>query len=192
MVDVLEQIRQYADDAHGEQTRKYSDERYIVHPVRVMEICRSYTQDITVLAAALLHDILEDTAVTKEMLWDFLNHVFTPDQAKKTFLLVEELTDIYVKKAYPSWNRRKRKMKEADRMKLSSIDAQTIKYADIIDNCPEITEKDPEFAERFLRECRSLLRKIKKGDQDLYRRAITTVNNCLVRLKAGKKVNPIS
>lgn len=57
MEEVLEQIRDFADKAHGEQMRKYTPERYIVHPVRVMKICREYTDDITVLAAALLHDV---------------------------------------------------------------------------------------------------------------------------------------
>lgn len=180
---MLEQITQYTDQAHGEQTRKYSPERYIVHPVRVMQICREYTTDISVLSAALLHDVLEDTAVTKEDLNEFLHTVLNPSDASKTLQLVIELTDVYVKKAFPSWNRRKRKMKEAERIKHTSKDAQTIKYADIIDNCPEMTEKDPEFAERFLRECRSLLTKMKKGEKDLYLRAVSTVHNCLMRLR---------
>ena len=39
--------------------------RYIVHPAEVMEICSQYTNDITILAAALLHDVLEDIPVTR-------------------------------------------------------------------------------------------------------------------------------
>ncbi|WP_297333190.1 hypothetical protein [Flavobacterium sp.] len=35
--EILHRIREYADDAHGSQMRKYTPERYIVHPVRVME-----------------------------------------------------------------------------------------------------------------------------------------------------------
>jgi (p)ppGpp synthase/HD superfamily hydrolase len=30
-----------------------------------MEICSQYTNDIMILAAALLHDVLEDTPVTR-------------------------------------------------------------------------------------------------------------------------------
>jgi (p)ppGpp synthase/HD superfamily hydrolase len=58
---ILQEIIQFADLAHGKQVRRYTSERYIVHPVRVMETCRQYTNDISVLAAAILHDVLEDT-----------------------------------------------------------------------------------------------------------------------------------
>lgn len=63
---ILEQIRDFADRAHGDQLRKYTPERYIVHPVRVMEQVQRITNDTTMLAAALLHDVLEDTATTAD------------------------------------------------------------------------------------------------------------------------------
>lgn len=65
MDTTLYKIQQFADNAHGEQMRKYSDERYIVHPIRVMETCSAYTDKIQILAAALLHDVLEDTPVSE-------------------------------------------------------------------------------------------------------------------------------
>ncbi|MGN6567929.1 MAG: hypothetical protein ACTHJ0_08255 [Flavipsychrobacter sp.] len=36
----LEEVIAFADKAHGSQMRKYTPERYIVHPIRVMELCR--------------------------------------------------------------------------------------------------------------------------------------------------------
>jgi (p)ppGpp synthase/HD superfamily hydrolase len=72
---IIDQIMPFAAQAHGSQQRKYTDELYIVHPVRVMEICRGYTSNITLLAAALLHDVLEDTEVTKAGITAFLNTV---------------------------------------------------------------------------------------------------------------------
>jgi (p)ppGpp synthase/HD superfamily hydrolase len=192
MVEVLNKIKKYADLAHGDQMRKYSPERYIVHPIRVMETCRAYTNDITVLSAAVLHDVLEDTNVTKEDLGKFLQTVMNASQTSRTLMLVEELTDVYVKKDYPTWNRRKRKMKEASRIEKISEDAQAIKYADIIDNCPEITDNDPDFAERYLRECKLLLSKMKKGNKELYLKAKKTVDNCLLQLKVNKQTNRFS
>lgn len=189
MEEILKQVEQFADRAHGSQLRKYSPERYIVHPIRVMEICRTYTNDITVLCAALLHDVIEDTPITKQSLGEFLRSILNGSNARRTVQLVEELTDIYVKKDYPSWNRRKRKTKEAERIKNTSDDAQTIKYADIIDNCPELTNNDPEFAERFLKECRQLLTKMQRGNRELHQRAFKTVNDCLQRLREKKETN---
>lgn len=179
MEAVLEKVRDYADKAHGKQQRKYTPERYIVHPVRVMETCRKYTEKLPVLAAALLHDVLEDTPVSRQELHRFLLTVMVEDQASETTVLVVELTDVFTKAAHPRWNRKKRKLKEAERIRQTSGDSQTIKYADIIDNCREIVQHDPDFAVVFLRECKGLLRVMQKGNETLYRTAIDVVNNCL-------------
>ena len=100
MEDVLKQVRDFADKAHGDQMRKYSPERYIVHPVRVMNLCREYADSLPVLAAALLHDVLEDTPVTKKELQHFLEEVMEQHMALETLALVVELTDVFIKKDY--------------------------------------------------------------------------------------------
>jgi guanosine-3',5'-bis(diphosphate) 3'-pyrophosphohydrolase len=175
MDQVLEKIKDFADRAHGKQTRRYSADRYIVHPVRVMEICRQHTNDLAILAAAILHDVLEDTAVRKDEMEEFLREVMEPDQAQRTLKFVVELTDVYVKKNYPEWNRRKRKNKEADRLEKVSPEAQTIKYADIIDNSGEIASHDPDFAQLYLEEATVLLDKMTKGNKKLRALALETV-----------------
>jgi (p)ppGpp synthase/HD superfamily hydrolase len=111
MENILEQIKDFTDCAHGEQKRKYTSERYILHPVRVMEMCKEYTNDITVLATALLHNVLEDTPVTKEEIKDFLVKGMDIKKAERTVKLVQELTDVYVNSKYPQWNRRKKNQK---------------------------------------------------------------------------------
>jgi (p)ppGpp synthase/HD superfamily hydrolase len=194
MNQVLEKIKDFADQAHDGQQRKYTPERYIVHPVRVMEICRDYSQSLPVLAAALLHDVLEDTEVSKADLQKFLIVVMPHDQAEETVKLVQELTDVYVKDNYPQWNRKKRKLMEAERTAKTSSLSQTIKYADIIDNCSEIVEHDPGFGGRFLAECRDLLKRADKGNQRLYKRAVKTVNEGLekLHLKSSKEISKLN
>jgi len=186
MEDILDQIKDFADRAHGEQTRKYTPDRYIVHPVRVMNICREYTNDIAMLAAALLHDVLEDTPVTKTEIKNFLLKLMDETRAEKTVKLVEELTDVYIKNDYPDWNRGKRKDKEAERLEAIGPEAQTIKYADIIDNTVEIANQDSDFARIYLNEGMAILNKINKGDQQLYQRAVDTVNNGIRQLAEKK------
>lgn len=183
MDKTLELVRAYADQAHGDQQRKYTPERYIVHPVRVMNTCRNYSSSLPVLAAALLHDVLEDTPITKEDMHEFLITVMNREDAAKTLELVVELTDVFTKAAYPKLNRRVRKAKEYERMERISAEAQTIKYADIIDNTKEISKHDSDFAPVFLRECNTLLGKIKKGDQELYEKALQTVRMELQQTK---------
>lgn len=180
--DILGKITAFADRAHGGQLRKYTPERYIVHPVRVMKLCREYTADLTVLAAALLHDVLEDTPVSREDIRVFLSTLMTPQQSRRTLDLVVELTDVFVKSAYPQWNRRKRKQMEAARIALTSADAQTIKYADILDNSREILQHDPEFGKKFLQECRALLLVATRGNKALHTLALQAVEQGLATL----------
>lgn len=52
-------------DAHGDQKRQ-SGEPYITHPVAVAGILADMRLDHETLMAALLHDVIEDTAVSKE------------------------------------------------------------------------------------------------------------------------------
>jgi (p)ppGpp synthase/HD superfamily hydrolase len=56
----------FAMCAHRNQRHKYEDAPYMVHPVRVARIVHEYTDDANVIAAAMMHDVLEDTDVTTE------------------------------------------------------------------------------------------------------------------------------
>ena len=183
---VIEKVKAFAGQAHDGQQRKYTPDPYIVHPVRVMEMCRQFQPELPVLSAALLHDVLEDTEVDQEHLKQFLHTIMEESDVNRTVELVVELTDIYIKERYPKWNRKKRKLKEADRIEKTSAESQTVKYADIIDNCQEIVDHDPEFANRFLKECRDLLKRMPKGHPVLYQKATDTVNTCLKKLRSIK------
>ena len=179
----LSAVMQFATKAHGSQKRKYTPEPYIVHPVRVMELCRNFTDDICILSAALLHDVLEDTAVTTAEMSEFLKTVMSESDAGRTLSLVTDLTDVYIKKDYPQYNRRKRKELERQRISLTSADSQTIKYADIIDNCREIVKHDSDFARVFLSECRTVLKIMHGGNSVLREQARTMVEDGLKALR---------
>jgi len=182
MEAVLLKIRDFVDQAHGSQKRKYSDERYIVHPVRVMNICRTYDGRLPILAAALLHDVLEDTRVKENEILDFLLGLMPSGDAAWTIAMVVELTDVYIKPDYPNLNRRRRKQLELDRIIQTSPEAQTIKYADILDNCSEIVANDRDFAPRLLNECRAILLHSVKGNPDLHQVAIEKIDTELARI----------
>jgi (p)ppGpp synthase/HD superfamily hydrolase len=181
-METLEKIQHFADAAHGNQMRKYTPERYIAHPLRVMHLCSAFTTDETILASALLHDVLEDTEVTPEDIRTFLFPLLGKQGTEKTLHLVTELTDVYIKRDYPHLNRRKRKQMERARMAGISPEAQTVKYADILDNCREIVSHDPSFARVFLRECKHLLKHMTKGNAQLYKAAANEINTGLQAL----------
>ncbi len=182
MDDLLAKITDFGDEAHGEQMRKYAPDRYMVHPVRVMEKLSTITADKTILAAALLHDVLEDTPVTEEEMHRFLKTQMNEAEARRTVDLVVELSDVYVKSAYPKLNRRTRKSKELNRLEKTSADSQTIKYADILDNTLEIVDQDRSFAQVYLSEVRLILKKLDKGNPELRSEALSAVENGLKKL----------
>lgn len=55
----------FAAKAHEGQTRKGTDIPYIVHPMEVASIVATMTSDEEIIAAAVLHDVIEDTEESK-------------------------------------------------------------------------------------------------------------------------------
>jgi len=66
-VQMVKRAYDCANDAHEGQTRR-SGEPYIIHPLAVANILASLHMDHQTLMAAMLHDVIEDTVVTKEEL----------------------------------------------------------------------------------------------------------------------------
>jgi (p)ppGpp synthase/HD superfamily hydrolase len=163
MDDFLEsRARLFADDAHRRvgQVRKYTNEPYITHPAAVVELLRSIDADAPMLAAAWLHDTVEDTDVTLEE----LEQHFGPTVAR----YVSWLTD----RARPQdGNRAIRKAIERSVLALAPAPVQSIKVADLIDNGASIQANDPTFAKVYLREKEQLLEVLVRADVRLLRRA---------------------
>ncbi len=64
-MDVIEKAYRYAKEKHRIQLRK-SGEPYIIHPLAVATIVTELGMDTESVAAALLHDVVEDTDATLE------------------------------------------------------------------------------------------------------------------------------
>ncbi len=62
---LLVKAYEYAKEAHANQKRA-SGEPYFIHPCEVAEILMDLGLDAATIAAALLHDVIEDTASTEE------------------------------------------------------------------------------------------------------------------------------
>ncbi len=64
-IALIQKAYNFAKEKHGEQCRK-SGEPYIVHPVQVAYELAKLELDDATICAALLHDVVEDTEITKE------------------------------------------------------------------------------------------------------------------------------
>lgn len=62
-MQLLEKAYNFAEEKHSAQTRE-SGEEYIIHPLNVALILANLKLDAETYAAALLHDVVEDTGVT--------------------------------------------------------------------------------------------------------------------------------
>ena len=162
MNDLVKRAARYAARSHGRigQRRKYTGKPYAVHLAAVAGWVASVTDDPAMIAAAWLHDTVEDTPVT----FQDIGRAFGADVRR----LVEELTDI----SRPGdGNRAARKAMDRAHTAQASPRAQTIKLADLIDNCLDITRHDPRFAKTFLAEAADLLGVLAQGHRSLYERA---------------------
>lgn len=66
-MDIKEKAKLFAINAHKGQIRKSDKEKpMIIHPINVANILSEYGYDDNVVAAAYLHDVIEDTKYTKE------------------------------------------------------------------------------------------------------------------------------
>ncbi len=63
--EMLRKAYEYAQDAHAGQKRA-SGEPYFIHPCAVAEILMDLGLDAATIAAALLHDVIEDTIATAD------------------------------------------------------------------------------------------------------------------------------
>lgn len=61
---VLDKAIGFAARAHAGQVRKGTSTPYILHPLEAAAICATVTDDLEVLAAAVLHDVVEDAGIS--------------------------------------------------------------------------------------------------------------------------------
>jgi len=159
-MDIIEKALKFATDAHEGQTRKYTGDPYIVHPIAVSKIVESVTDDKEVIASALLHDTVEDTDVSLEQ----IEQEFGPRVA----LLVENLTDV---STLDQGNRKTRKRIDLEHIAKAIPEAKTVKLADLIHNSGSITKYDTKFSVTYMSEKKQLLAVLKEGNETLYKKA---------------------
>lgn len=61
---LLDEAIIFAVQAHSGQVRKGTNRPYILHPLEAAAIVASMTDDLEVIAAAVLHDTMEDANVS--------------------------------------------------------------------------------------------------------------------------------
>lgn len=171
---LVEKARVFATAAHAAvgQRRKYLDNvPYIQHPLAVAGLVRSVPHTAEMVAAALLHDVIEDTHVSLD--------VVRAEFGEYVGSLVFQLTDI---SRPEDGNRAKRKAIDLAYIAQALPEAMTVKLADIYENTSTIVEYDPAFAKVYLAEAAALLEVLRPGDPSLWERASAQLAEARKRL----------
>jgi GTP pyrophosphokinase len=141
--DLLRRAYVFSAMKHKNQLRK-SGEPYLIHPLEVAHILADLKLDVTTVAVGLLHDILEDTLTTREVMED----TFGPEITH----LVEALSKI------SKFRFRSQEQREAEnfrKMMLAVVDdlrVIMVKLADRLHNMRTLQHLEPERQQKISRE----------------------------------------
>lgn len=124
--DLLDRAIVFAVRAHAGTERRGKGFPYIVHPMEAVEIVATMTHDQELLAAAVLHDTVEDTDTTIEQ----IRAEFGDNVAE----LVASETDEPHQRPDSVENWRARKQAAIDRLTRASRDAQIVALGDKLSN----------------------------------------------------------
>lgn len=123
---ILDKAIVFAVKAHAGTERRGKGFPYIVHPLEAVEIVATMTTDQELLAAAALHDTVEDTDVTL----DDIRREFGDRVAK----LVEEESDVFMEGVSEADSWHERKQAAIDRLSHASRDAKMVALGDKLSN----------------------------------------------------------
>ena len=124
--NLLDRAIIFAVKAHHNSERRGKGFPYIVHPMEAVEIVATITSDQELLAAAALHDTIEDTDVTLEDI--------RREFGERVARLVETESDQF-KEGIPEeedWH--ERKQAAIDRLRRASRDAKIVAMGDKLSN----------------------------------------------------------
>ncbi|MBO7458838.1 MAG: bifunctional (p)ppGpp synthetase/guanosine-3',5'-bis(diphosphate) 3'-pyrophosphohydrolase [Paludibacteraceae bacterium] len=124
--DLLDRAIVFAVQAHHNTERRGKGFPYIVHPMEAVEIVATITPDQELLAAAALHDTIEDTDVTVEQ----LRAEFGDRIANLVFAESDRFTEGVSEE--DSWH--ERKQAAIDRLAAASHDAKIVAMGDKLSN----------------------------------------------------------
>lgn len=140
-LNLVEKAFIFAAKAHRGATRKGSTIPYIVHPMETAFITAGLTDDMEIIAAAVLHDVVEDTEYTLEDIRTFFGEriaqmVASESEDKREGMAAEE-----------SW--KIRKQETIDHMKQAALDTKLIALSDKLSNLRSIERGIREDGEHY-------------------------------------------
>lgn len=128
---LVDRAIRYAVDAHKGTERRAKGFPYVIHPLEAMSIVASITNDPELLAAAALHDVVEDTDITVEEI--------EKNFGQRIATIVEYESDIVESgKKYSDW--RSKKLVAIYRLTYAPMDVKIVAMGDKLSNMRAIAQ----------------------------------------------------
>lgn len=124
--ELLDRAILFAVKAHAGTERRGKGFPYIVHPMEAMEIVATISPDQELLAAAALHDTVEDTDVTVEDI--------RAEFGERIANLVASESDVFVEGVSEEASWHQRKQAAIDRLAKAPRDAKIVALGDKLSN----------------------------------------------------------
>lgn len=134
----------WSEELHKGQKRA-SGEPYFVHPIKVAEILVDLEMDSQTVIAALLHDVLEDTDITKNK----IRHEY----GRQVEMLVNGVTKISIIQAKSKSVQKSETMRKMLLAMTRDIRVILIKLADKLHNMGTLEHQPPEKRKETAQEC---------------------------------------
>ena len=128
--ELLDRAIVFAVQAHHNSERRGKGFPYIVHPLEAVEIVATMTTDQELLAAAALHDTIEDTDVTVEQ----LREVFGDRIANLVHAESDQIDGVLFNGENEEQTWHARKQAAMDRLAKASHDAKIVAMGDKLSN----------------------------------------------------------
>lgn len=180
---IVRKAQDFAKEKHKGQIRKFEQKPYYIHPKRVAHILYQFkiSRNINkLIAAAYLHDIVEDTDTTLEEIRENFGDLVAS--------IVDEITtdktesQLIGKKEYL-----------ANKMLKMSSYALTLKLADRIDNVNKIQWTPDSFKNKYIEETYYIIEKIKKRRlTNAQKEMINEIENHLNDITAKEDIDYLS
>lgn len=139
--DILDEAIIFAVNAHKGTERRGKGFPYIVHPMEAVAVVSTMTGDQELLAAAALHDTVEDTDVTAEDI--------EAKFGKRIAALVVAESDVYTEGVSDEDSWHGRKQAAITRLKNASLDAKIVAMGDKLSNMRAIARDYDEIGDEL-------------------------------------------
>jgi len=185
MSELTDRALAFATECHKGQVRKWGEKGapYIVHPMRVAEVAMRDGMKDGAVAAAYLHDVIEDCGVN----FSTLKENFGEDVA----MLVDELTSASKKLApeeLAKMSREQRKKYDRDHLRDVSQTAKILKCIDRTDNLTSLHNgrgMDHDFFLKYVFESVQLYQTLYRGSTRRMRRYLLMLEGAIADLNLG-------